>query len=212
MIGCGALGASIREIVARRNWQVDLHLLPPLLHNRPKDIAPKVERLARRLQSEGSVVVLAYADCGTYGALDELCDRLGMCRLGGLHCYDLLAGPERLQALFEHEPGTYVLTDFLVRSFHRTVMSELGLNRHPELWDDYFGHYRRVVWLAQRRTAALEAEARDVAALFQMPLEILEVGVGSLERELEQLLEAAGSSRPESAAASDETRPVCEAG
>src|SRR5271166_6568771 len=146
VIGCGALGASIRAIVARRGWKLDLHLLPPLLHNRPREIAPNVERLARRLQSEGRVVVLAYADCGTYGALDEVCERLRMRRLHGLHCYDVFAGPEQLSALFADEPGTYVLTDFLVRSFHRTVMAELGLDRHPELWGDYFGHYRRIVW------------------------------------------------------------------
>ena len=212
VIGCGALGASIREIVARRGWKVDLHLLPPLLHNRPERIAPSVERLARRLQSEGSVVVLAYADCGTYGALDELCERLQVRRLQGLHCYDVFAGPERLRALFEQEAGTYVLTDFLVRSFNRTVMAELGLDRHPELWGDYFGHYRRVVWLAQRRTDGLEAEARGVAALFGTPLEILEVGVNLLELELEQLLAAASNSSGARARSSVETRSVCAAG
>jgi len=191
---------------------VDLHLLPPLLHNRPQDIAPSVERLARRLQSQGSVVVLAYADCGTYGALDELCERLRTRRLQGLHCYDVFAGPEKLRALFDDEPGTYVLTDFLVRSFHRTVMSELGLDRHPELWADYFGHYRRVVWLAQRPTVALEAEARDVAALFRLPLEILDTGTGLLELELERLLEAASNSGLARPPSSDETGPVCAAG
>ena len=86
--------------------------------------------------------------------------RLGLRRLPGLHCYDLLAGPDRVAALFEAEPGTYVLTDFLVRSFRRTVLAGLGLDRYPELWPDYFGHYRRVVWLAQSRDPALEAEAR----------------------------------------------------
>jgi len=133
-------------------------------------------------------VALAYADCGSYGALDELCARLGLRRLPGLHCYDVLAGPERLRAMFESEPGTYLLTDFLVRSFRRTVLAELGLDRHPELWPDYFRHYRRVVWLAQARDAALEAEALAVAALFGVPLTVLEVGTSGLERELEQLV------------------------
>ncbi len=191
MIACGALGASIRQIAARRAWQVELHLLPALLHNRPQKIAPAVERLAHRLQAQGRYVVVAYADCGTYGVLDGVCERLRIGRLRGLHCYDVFAGPERMEELFAAEPGTYVLTDFLVRSFRRTVLSELGLDRHPELWTDYFGHYRRVVWLAQRRTAALEAEARDVADMFGLPLTILEVGVGSLELELERLVYAA---------------------
>ena len=152
MIACGALGASIRQIAARRGWNLELHLLPALLHNRPQKIAPAVERLARRLQAAGRVVVIAYADCGTYGALDGVCERLQVGRLARPALLRRVRRAERMQELFAEEPGTYVLTDFLVRSFRRTVLSELGLDRHPELWDDYFGHYRRVVWLAQRRT------------------------------------------------------------
>ena len=133
----------------RRGWPVELHSLPSLLHNRPGRIAPEVERLARAALARGLPVAVGYADCGTYGALDELCARLGLRRLPGLHCYDVLAGPARVAALFAAEPGTYLLTDFLVRSFRRSVLAELGLDRYPELWPDYFGHYRRVVWLAQ---------------------------------------------------------------
>ena len=121
-------------------------------------------------------------------ALDELCGRLGVRRLPGLHCYDLLAGPSRVAALFAAEPGTYLLTDFLVRSFRRSVLADLGLDRHPELWPDYFGHYRRVVWLAQSPEPSLEAEARAVAAMFGLPLTIVPTGTARLEYELEQLL------------------------
>jgi len=188
VIACGALGPSIRRIVARRGWHVELHVLPPLLHNHPRDIAPRVESLARSLKAAGLGVVLAYADCGTYGALDGVCDRLQIRRLEGLHCYDVFAGAEKIRELFEDDPGTYVLTDFLVHSFRRTVLSELGLDRYPELWGDYFGSYNRVVWLAQARTAALEEEAQGVAGLFGLPLEILDVGVAGLELELAELL------------------------
>lgn len=188
IVACGALGPSIRDIVARRDWNVVVHLLPALLHNRPRQIAPSVERLVDQLQARGQRVILAYADCGTYGALDEVCGRLGIERLRGQHCYDVFAGAERLAALCAEEPGTYLLTDFLVRSFRRTVLRELGLDRHPELWPDYFGHYRRVLWLAQRPNAKLETEARRVAELFALPLVVIEVGTLSLELELEALL------------------------
>jgi hypothetical protein len=90
--------------------------------------------------------------------------------------------------MLEREPGTYLLTDFLVRSFRRSVMAELGLDRYPELWPDYFGHYRRVVWLAQSRDPALDAEADTVARLFGLPLTVIDVGTGRLERELARLL------------------------
>ncbi len=193
VVACGALGPSIRDIVARRKWPVEIHLLPALLHNHPRQIAPRVERLVRQLQAQRRNVVLAYADCGTYGALDEVCERLEIERLRGQHCYDVFAGAERVQDLFADEPGTYLLTDFLVQSFRRTVVHELGLARHPELWDDYFGNYRRVVWLAQRPSAELEVEARKVAELFALPLVVMEVGTLSLERELEALLRAAAN-------------------
>jgi Protein of unknown function (DUF1638) len=188
VIACGALGGHIREIAARRGWPVELHCLNSLLHNRPELIAPAAERLARDLLARGLRVALAYADCGSYGALDELCGRLGLRRLAGLHCYDVLADPGRVRGLLQREPGTYLLTDFLVRSFRRTVLAELGLDRHPELWADYFGHYRRLVWLAQSRDAELEAEAAAIGAAFGLPLTILDVGTGRLERALELLV------------------------
>jgi len=188
IIACGALAGPIREIAWRRGWPVELHSLPSLLHNRPAQIAPQVEHLAVAALDRGLPVAVAYADCGTYGALDEVCGRLGLRRLPGLHCYDVLAGPAQVAELFAAEPGTYVLTDFLVRSFRRSVLTELGLDRYPELWPDYFGHYRRVVWLAQQPDAALQAEAEAVAAMFALPLTVIATGTAALERELEYLV------------------------
>lgn len=136
-------------------------------------------------------MALGYADCGSYGALDGLCTQLGLTRLPGLHCYDVLAGPERMRAEFEAEPGTYVLTDFLVRSFRRTVLAGLGLDRYPQLWPDYFGHYRRLVWLAQQPDPALAAEAQRIAVLFGLPLTVISTGLTRLEAELARLVAAA---------------------
>jgi hypothetical protein len=188
VIACGALGGHIRDLAARRGWQLELRCLPALLHNRPERIAAQAEQLARAALARGQRVALGYADCGSYGGLDGLCQRLGLTRLPGLHCYDVLAGPERMRAQFEAEPGTYVLTDFLVRTFRRTVLAELGLDRYPQLWPDYFGHYRRLVWLAQQREPALEAEAERVAGLFGLPLTVIETGLSTLEHELSRLL------------------------
>jgi hypothetical protein len=145
--------------------------------------------LATDLQLRYASVAVAYADCGTYGALDEVCERLGVRRLPGLHCYDVYAGPERLLQLFEEQPGTYVLTDFLVRSFERTVVAELALDRYPELRDSYFGNYRRVVWLAQEPTdPELRDAAARVATVLGLPLTTLDVGDAGLEHALRNLI------------------------
>ena len=167
---------------------MQIHNLPSMLHNSPREIAPAAGRLALELGQAGLRVVLAYADCGTYGELDKLCERLGLARLPGLHCYDVLAGPDRIRAALEAEPWTYLLTDFLIRSFRYSVLVPLGLDRRPELWPDYFGHYRRVVWLAQSPEPGLAGQAQAVAAMFGLPLTVLDVGTGGLERELELLL------------------------
>ena len=188
VVACGALAGHVREIAARRGWPVTVRPLPAALHNRPQKIKNEAERAVVSALASGHAVALAYADCGTYGALDELCARYGVHRLPGLHCYDVLAGADRMAAMFGAEPGTYVLTDFLLRSFDRSVLAGLGLDRYPELWDDYFGHYTRLVWLAQEPTRALEAEAERVAGRFGLPLTRVDTGVSGLERALAALV------------------------
>lgn len=188
MVACGAIAAHLSDIATRRGWPVDVHPLPPLLHNHPDRIAGQVEKTVERLRGRyGTRIAVGYADCGTYGALDEVCQRLDLIRIGGNHCYDIFAGQREMAAMFEAEPGTYVLTDFLVRSFSRLVVIELGLDEHPELRDDYFRHYQRVVWLAQNETPELHALAKDAAAVLGLPLEVVHTGDVRLERELAQL-------------------------
>ncbi len=181
LVACGALAQPAAEIVERRGWPVAVHPLPPLLHNQPQLIAGEVRAPRHRaVAAAPRRVAVAYADCGTYGALDEVCAELGLRRLPGLHCYDLFAGESRLASFLDEQPGTYLLTDFLVRSFDRTVVRELGLDRHPELRDDYFSHYTRVVWLAQEPDDELRALAEDAAARIGLPLTVVETGHGRL--------------------------------
>lgn len=184
MIACGALGMHVQQIVRRRGWSVDVHALAPLLHNRPALISQAVEERVLALREQYDRIAVAYADCGTYGALDEMCERLGVHRLPGAHCYEVFAG----KTTWDDEPGTYVLTDFLVRSFPHTVIGQLGLDRYPELRDDYFRHYRRVVWLAQETTSELREAAQSAADALGLPLTVVPVGDRGLEDALSTLL------------------------
>ncbi len=187
VIACGALAADVRKLARNRGWSVDVHPVPALLHNRPELIPEAVAAEVDRLSDSYDRVAVAYGDCGTYGALDAVLSRAGVHRLVGQHCYDLFAREEVREAL-EEEPGTYFLTDFLARTFEHTVIKQLGLDRHPELRDDYFGNYRRVIWLAQRPTLGTKLAAERAAAALALPLEVREVGDAGLERALESLL------------------------
>jgi Protein of unknown function (DUF1638) len=187
VIACGALAADVRKIATRRGWEIDVHPVPALLHNRPERIPPAVQAEIERLSQSYDRVAIAYADCGTYGRLDAVLSESRVERLKGQHCYDLF-GREEVREALDEEPGTYFLTDFLARTFEHTVMKELGLDRHPELRDDYFGNYRRVIWLAQRPTLGTKLAAERAAAALGLPLEVREVGDAGLERALEALL------------------------
>jgi hypothetical protein len=189
VIACGALAVHVRQIARRRGWDVDVHPVPALLHNRPERIAGAVEHEVARLAGDHDRVAVAYADCGTYGALDAVLERTGTPRLAGEHCYDVFARDD-VRAALEEEPGTYVLTDFLARTFAHTVLRELGLDRHPELREAYFANYTRVLWLAQRPTRATRAAAERAAAALGLPLEQRDVGDAGLELALERLVAA----------------------
>ncbi len=188
IVACGALATHIADIVTENAIDAVIYPLPPLLHNRPEKIAGEVDALLTEIKVKHTNCAVAYADCGTYGALDSVIKAHDVKRLGGNHCYDIFAGTSKIEELMESDAGTYFLTDFLVKSFHRSVIVELGLDKRPELRDDYFKNYSRVIWLAQQPTDELKVLAHQAAQEIGLPLEIENVGYGQLSSQVLALL------------------------
>ena len=188
IVACGAIATHISEIAQEESLDITIYPLPPLLHNRPEKIAGEVDVLLTQITGKHEKCAVAYADCGTYGALDTVIARHRVKRLGGNHCYDIFAGNAEIERLMAEEAGTYFITDFLVKSFHRSVIVELGLDTYPHLRDDYFKNYTRVIWLAQTRSADLEQAAKNAANEIGLPLEIRTVGDAGLKKAIVELM------------------------
>ena len=179
VVGCGALA---RELVALTKDlpNVDITCLPATLHNRPGGIPAAVRERIRRRRAGYDRVFVAYADCGTGGLLDPVIAEEGVERLAGAHCYEFYATSPEFAKLGDDEPATFFLTDFLARNFDRLVIKGLGLDRHPELRDQYFGNYQRLVYLAQTDDPALTATARRAARRLGLRYERRKTGYGEL--------------------------------
>lgn len=190
IIACGALAREINALVAANGWQqVRLQCLPADLHNHPERIAAAVQDKLGEVDRTRERVLVAYADCGTGGGLDQVLRAEGVERLPGAHCYEFYAGERTFAELAAAEPGTFYLTDFLARHFERLVMRELGIDRHPQLASMYFGHYRRLVYLAQREDPSLRQAAERAAERLGLAFEYRFTGYGDLHASLVRFVE-----------------------
>lgn len=193
VLACGALAREVIAVVHANGWEhVDVHCLPAKLHVTPDRIPAAVNEALAETGGEYDRVFVGYADCGTVGALDEVLARHGAERLPGAHCYAVYSGLDEWDAIQEDEPGTYYLTDFLVQHFESLVVRALGLDRHPELRDDYFHNYRRVLYLSQADHPALIERARACADRIGLPFEHRHTGYGMVEGSLVGFVEVRG--------------------
>jgi hypothetical protein len=191
VLACGAIAREVLAVITLNAWKtnVTVRCLPAKLHSRPERIAPAVDAKLRELSARYERIFVAYADCGTGGELDEVLERYGVERLPGAHCYGFLTGNQAWQELHEAEPATFYLTDFLARHFDAIVIRGLGLDRHPELHSDYFGNYRRLLYLAQTDDENLRARARAAAARLGLEYEERRTGYGDLVPSLTRFVE-----------------------
>ena len=190
IIACGAIARELVRIRKLNQWDhIEFQCLPPELHNSPDHLPAAVKA---KIESQSRLykdIFVAYADCGTGGALDKVLDEYGIDRIPGAHCYEFFAGSDVFNAIAEVEPGSFYLTDFLVRHFDRLVVKGLGIDRLPQLIPVYFSNYKRIVYLAQSESEELKAMAKGHADYLGLDFEYHSCGDTPLSRVLKPALE-----------------------
>ena len=182
LIACGALAQEITALIRVNRWDhLSLTCLPAQLHNQPDKITDAVRQKITAAQGDYDRILVVYGDCGTGGRLDAMLAEEGVERIAGPHCYQFYAGGADFAAMMDAEPGTFFLTDYLVRHFELLMIKGLGLDRHPRLRDEYFRNYSKLVYLAQTEDAALREQAEAAAARLGLAFEYRYTGYGELE-------------------------------
>ena len=186
IIACGALAQEIVQLQTLNGWN-HLHLkcLDAELHNRPHLIAGKLREKIAQHRNEYNNIFVAYADCGSGGEIDRVLEDENIERLPGAHCYSFFAGEQRFKEISEQELGSFYLTDFLAKHFERLVIKGLKLDQHPELRDQYFGNYTRVVYLSQEDNPSVRSLAKNAAFFLGLDFEHEHCGYGDLQTGLE---------------------------
>ncbi|MCB0170898.1 MAG: DUF1638 domain-containing protein [Anaerolineae bacterium] len=186
-IACGALAKETKEIIDRHGWSVELKALPAVYHMTPLKITTNLDVMLEKLKGQYQRIIVVYGECGATG-IDTVLDRHEVVRVSGPHCYEMYAGANEFARLMDDEPGTFFLTDWLLRAYEKAVLRGLGLDKHPELAPLYFGNYHRLVYLSQAPTEMLIKKAQTIAASMGWTFEHRYVGYGELETRLVNLM------------------------
>ena len=194
LLACGALAKEIAWLIRRNGWtHLQVRYLPADWHNHPERIAPEIDRRLTDWQENYRACFVAYGDCGTGGLLDAVLSKHGVERLPGAHCYEFFSGTAAFVQLMDEEPGTFFLTDFLVRHFEKLITKGLGLDRHPQLLDMYFGNYQRLVYLTQLPAPELDRQAQQAAVRLGLTYEQRLTGLDGFAANLSALNPQAAS-------------------
>jgi hypothetical protein len=182
LIACGALAQEIVALQRLNHWEgrLEVTCLPAIWHNTPEKIPEGVRQKIRANRAKYDRIFIGYGDCGTGGLLDAVLEEEGAERIAGPHCYQFYAGTSVFEKMMDDELGTFFLTDYLCRHFDRLVWSGFGLDRRPDMKDMVFGHYKKLVMLAQVEDAALTAKAQEIAQRLGLAFEYRVTGYGEL--------------------------------
>lgn len=181
LIACGALGREIIDVLRLSSWQhLDVTCLPAIWHNTPEKIPEAVRAKIQKARDDYDRIFVLYGDCGTGGILDSVLAEEGVERIEGAHCYGFFSGNAEFDAKTEENPFSFYLTDYLARHFDRLIIQGMGIDRHPQLRDMYFGNYTTLVYLAQTKDPDLEEKARQAADKLGLTYEYSFTGYGEL--------------------------------
>ena len=179
LIACGALANEVNAVLsANQLTNISVEYLSASLHNRPEKLAPTLRTRVERGLDQGKKVFLGYADCGSGGAIDTLCEEYSIERLPGAHCYEFFLQPGVFREFHAVNPGTFFLTDYLARHFDRLVLEGLGIIEHPELFEIYFGNYSKVLFMSQSGSEHALRDAHSAARKLKLPIEVIAGGYG----------------------------------
>ena len=188
VIACGALAKEVTALIRINNWtHLQLRYLPAKLHNEPHKITQNIRKNLINAKNKFSQIFVGYADCGTGGQLDNLLEEFGVKRLPGAHCYEFFSSSQNFDKMLKEEPGSFFLTDFLVKSFEKLIWQGLKINSHPELLKIYFGNYKRLVYLAQTDSKDLQTQAKEIAKKLRLNYFYRFTGYGALTPALSDL-------------------------
>lgn len=190
LLACGALARELLALIKMNNWQhLALHCLPAQLHLFPEKIVDAIEIAVEKNRHDYKKIYLVYADCGTGGLLQKKCAELDIEMVKGPHCYAFFEGIETFDRHADDDLGAFYLTDFMVRQFEAFVWKAMGLDRYPELRDQYFAHYKKLVYQAQIKDPKLEKQAQEAAKRLGLAYEYRFTGYGDLEKTIRKWAE-----------------------
>ncbi len=188
-IACGALAKETKEIIDKYGWPVELKALPALHHMTPLKITVDLDKMLTEVRTQYDRTLVVYGQCGATG-IDDVLAKHNVVRVSGPHCYEMYGGAAQFAQMMEDEPGTFFLTDWLLRAYEKAVLGGLGLDKNPELTPLYFGNYRRLIYLSQAPTEKLLTKAQAIAGSMGWEFEHRHVGYGELETRLVDLMAA----------------------
>ena len=189
ILACGALAKEISALIRLNGWShLKTRYLPAILHNTPEKITEQLRMNLQIAQTKFSKIFIGYADCGTGGEIDSMLDEFRVQRLPGVHCYEFYSGKQTFAEIMDEEPGSFFLTDFLVEAFEKLVWQGMKIDRHPELLQVYFKHYKKLVYLAQSENQELQTQSYEIAGRLGLVYEKRFTGYGELEHSLAALV------------------------